>query len=225
MKLKEIPKTERPRERLISSGARSLSDSELLAIILKQGTKKESVLTLAQKVISSFKSIKNLGSASYFELLKIPGIKVAKATAILAAIELGRRIYLIKDQFYKINNTIDAFNLLSPIMKDNKSETFYLIALNNKSEVLLTKKLFEGSGNIITLDMKKIFSEALKIGAKSIIIAHNHPSGDSNPSLSDIKTTDKIIKASNLLEINLIDHLIIGNGEFYSFLGKKKTII
>lgn len=222
VKLKDIPENERPRERLIRNGVRSLSDCELLAIIIKFGNKKDSVLTLSQRILNKYKTIKNLGSISIQELLMIPGIKIAKATAILAAIELGRRVYLIKDSNYKIKDELDIYKLLSPLVKNYDHEVFYVISLTRKGEVIKTTKVFSGGDSNILLDMKMIFKEPLKLGASAIIIAHNHPSGNASPSQNDIIATNKIIKAARLLEIDLTDHIIIGDGEYYSFFLKDK---
>ena len=207
---------------MIKYGVSKLSDGELLALILKSGNKNESVIDLSNNIISSYKSIKNLGLANYNELCKIKGIKKAKATSILAAIELGRRVFTINDNKIKVRSNYDIYKIIYPEVKNLVNEVFYVISLNSKSYILSIDKISSGNINSVSFNISSIFYSAIKNMASAIIICHNHPSGDSKPSNEDRLTTSKIIDASKMIQIDVVDHIIIGQDEVYSFLKGEK---
>lgn len=207
---------------MIRYGVSKLSDGELLALILKSGNKNESVIDLANNIISSYKTIKNLAITSYNELCKINGIKKAKATSLLAAIELGKRVFIIQNNNIKVNNNYDIYKVIYPEVKNLLYEEFYVISLNSKSYIISVDKIASGNSNSVSLNISSIFHIAIKNMASAIIICHNHPSGDCTPSYDDRITTKKVIDASRTVQINLIDHIIIGNNEIYSFLKDSK---
>lgn len=207
---------------MIKYGVSKLSDGELLALILKSGNKNESVIDLSNNIISSYKSIKNLGLANYNELCKIKGVKKAKATSILAAIELGRRVFTINDNKIKVRRNYDIYKIIYPEVKNLVNEVFYVISLNSKSYILSIDKISSGNINSVSFNISSIFYPAIKNMASAIIICHNHPSGDSKPSNEDRLTTSKIIDASKMIQIDLVDHIIIGQNEIYSFLKGEK---
>lgn len=219
MKFRDLPVEDKPRERLIAYGKEVLSNEELLMIILKSGTKKYSVKELASKILTVSRGISNLKNMTYQALMEIEGIGKVKAIELIAIVELAKRIYTdkqIKDVITCTNptNIIYYFNSL---FKDKKQEEFYVIYLDNKKKYLDKKKLFIGSINISIVHPREIFKHAYLLSASFIICIHNHPSGDPRPSLNDIELTKKLYALGNLHELYLVDHLIIGKDEYYSF--------
>lgn len=219
IKFKEIPESEKPRERLISYGAEQLSNEELLMIILKTGTKKYSVKDLAIQLLSKCQDIRNLKEMTLNHLTKIEGIGQVKAIELLALTELGRRIYMPINEIDMINctspnNIIQYFN---SIFLDKKQEEFYVLYLDNKKKYLDKKRLFIGSINTSIAHPREIFKHAYLLSASYIICIHNHPSGDPTPSKEDIIITENIHQLGNLHAIYLIDHLVIGKNTYYSF--------
>lgn len=219
-KLKEIPKEERPRERLINYGKESLSNEELLAIILKTGTKNISVKELASKILVKIGDIKNFSSMNYQMLRSIPGIGTAKACSLLAVIELSKRISRSYETLnnVSIKSTEIAFEYFKNIFEDKKQEYFYCIYLDNKKKVIETKLLFMGTLNQSIVHPREVFKEAYLLSASSIICIHNHPSGNVQPSREDIELTKRLSSIGMLMGIKLVDHLIIGSDEYFSFL-------
>lgn len=223
--IKELEKEQRPRERLIINGSRSLSNIELLAILLQTGTKTQSVLELSAKVLQKIDTIYNLNKVTVAELTQIKGIKNAKATTIIAAIELGRRLENKQIDNHKLVDHLDVFNLMNPIMKHLSQEHLYVILLNTKGVVIDKKCVYIGSINQTIVHPREIFNEAIKQMAFAIIIVHNHPTGDSKASEADFKTTEELIKAAAIIGILIADHIIIGNNEYYSIKLKRKFIV
>ena len=224
MKFKNIPDTLKPRERLINYGAEHISDDELLSIILKTGTKDKNVKELALDILSQYKEITKLKNIKYQQLITIPGIGKAKASEIIATIELGRRIFqkTTEEQLIEctsVKNIVDYFGYL---FKDKKQEEFYVIYLDNKKRYIAKKLLFIGSINYSIAHPREIFKEAYLLSASSIICIHNHPSGDVTPSRADDLITNKIKEIGLLHEIHLIDHLIIGKNNYYSYFDNNK---
>lgn len=217
--IKDLPKDERPRERLIKYGMESLSNVELLSIILKTGVKGENVTTLASKVLKKVKGIENLKNINKESLLKIKGIGEAKTSELLAAIELGKRMYIIKN-----NNKKMIYNNSKIIYEDNKylflekqQEYFYCLYLNSKKELIERKLLFMGTLNKSIVHPREIFKEAYLLSASSIVCMHNHPSGDITPSEDDIILTEALMEIGRLQQIPVVDHIIFGNNNYYSF--------
>lgn len=222
--IKEMPKYERPREKLVKYGASKLSNIELLAILLRTGNKEKSVLELAKDVLYKLDELSDLKNISIRELLKIRGIKIAKASTIIAAIELGRRLDELSVKTNGITTSHDIY-LKMKHLKHEQQEHFYVILLNTKLKVINTKLIYKGTVNSMVIHPREIFKEAIKNNASYLIIVHNHPTGDSTPSLEDKTTTKNLEEVSNIVGIEILDHIIIGNNEYYSFNEKKKHII
>lgn len=226
-KIKQLPTSERPYEKLEMYGPKILSNSELLAIIIKTGTKEESAVTLAQKILS-MKSEKNdltfLQDLSIEELCKIKGIGKVKAIQIIAVCELAKRMSRpINTEKIKIKNTEDVAKLLMNELSYEKREIAKVIILNSKNIVLKITDVSYGGTNYAVLEPKEVLLEAIKMGAPKIILVHNHPSGDPTPSKMDYVATDKIYEAAEVMGIELLDHVIIGKGKFASVFNNKKN--
>lgn len=220
--VKEIPTNDRPRERLIKYGVRALSDHELLAIILRTGTKNLSVLDLAKKVLIEFQNLNRLNEATVSELSRIKGIGEAKAIEILAAIELGRRINLPVSSKVVLANPYQSYNYLKEIIQNESQEHLVCVYLNTQSEVITTRTISIGTVNQTIFNPKDVLKWALKHSATGIIIAHNHPSGNPTPSNEDHQVTRKIVEAAKLMDIIVVDHIIVGKNRYFSFLENKK---
>ncbi|MCY8563587.1 RadC family protein [Bacillus sonorensis] len=221
MKLRDFPEDERPRERLLNIGAESLSNHELLAILLRTGTKKESVLQLSNRLLQTFDGLRLLKEASAEELSSISGIGRAKAVQILAALELGRRIHqLVYEERYVIRFPEDAANLLMEDMRFLSQEHFVCLYLNSKNQVIHKRTVFIGSLNSSIVHPREVFKEALKRSAASFICVHSHPSGDPTPSSEDIDVTRRLNECGQLIGIELLDHIVIGDQKFVSLKEK-----
>jgi|SRR5690554_3114224 len=222
--IKEMPHEERPRERLVKNGAKSLSTSELLAIIIETGTKEESVLDLSKRLIYEINKANDLSKVTYHELIKIKGIKMAKATKIVAAIELGRRLNLESKQApTKILSDIDIYTLVYDDVKNLDQEAFFAVYLNTQMEVISVENIFMGTLNQLLIHPREIFKRAYQLSASSIILVHNHPSGNSLPSKQDNYITQNIIDVGEILQIPILDHIIIGRNEYYSIRKQKRS--
>lgn len=220
MKIKELPVNERPRERLIQYGVEYLSNEDLLTIIIRDGTKNMSAKDIALLLLKQINNIKHLNDLTFEKLCKINGIGNAKATLILASIELGKRVnnYLDTIVNLKITSVDNVYNYYKDRLCNKKQECFGVIYLNCKNIVIKEKIVFIGTINSSLVHPREIFKEAYMVDACSIICVHNHPSGNTEPSKEDINTTIRLKEVGNLLGIKLIDHLIISNTSYYSFL-------
>ncbi|MBE6144431.1 MAG: JAB domain-containing protein [Firmicutes bacterium] len=219
VRIKDLPVAERPRERLINSGVENLSNEEILAILLKTGTKDTSVKFLASLVLSKLNNIGDLQNINYNQLLKVKGIGPSKATVLLAAIELGKRINNQQSiiQNLKVDNPKIIFDYYKPILKNKKQEHFYAVYLDNQKKVIDQKLLFIGTINKSLVHPQNIFKEAYLLDASAIVCIHNHPSGNVVPSLEDNRLTNSLVEIGNLLGIKIVDHIIIGDDKYYSF--------
>ena len=215
--LHELPNDNLPRERLAKLGVSSLSDYELLAIILRTGTKNESVIEMSKKLLAEFKHISNLNNTTISELMEIKGIGSTKAIELLAAIELGRRVNSLNIAKVTIMSSQDIFNYLKYRMQSLTQEQLIAIYLNVKSEIIDTKVLTIGTANQTIIDPKEVMKWALKLSSSHVVIAHNHPSGDPTPSRQDIASTDYLISFAKSLDITIVDHIIIGQNKYFSF--------
>ena len=221
-RIKNLPKSERPRERLKKVGVENLTDSELLAIILKTGTKEKSVSLLAIDILNKY-SLTDLKNISINSLLNIKGIGEVKAIELLAAIELGKRIYLKETKkLTKLSTPKKIFEQTKYLFHDLKQEYFYCLYFNTKQELIGEKLLFKGTINKSVTHPREIFKEAYRLSSSSIICIHNHPSSDITPSEEDIRFTDNIIKLGNIQGIPILDHIIVGNDSYYSFYEHSK---
>lgn len=222
IKMKELPISERPYEKMEMYGESVLSNAELLAIIIKSGTKEESSVTLAQKILSLGKeyskdTLNFLQDITIEELTKINGIGKVKALQIKAVCELAKRISRpIDNQKIKIKSPQDIVNLVMDELKLEKREIVKVVILNSQNVIIKIQTIALGKTNSVNIDTKDIFTEAIKRGLNKIILLHNHPSGNSIPSKQDIDFTQRIEEAGNLLNIQLLDHIIIGYNEYTS---------
>lgn len=218
IKMKDLPKCERPVERLIDKGSEYLSNEELLSILIKTGTKEQSAKQLALMILSSVDG--NLDAINYQKLKKIKGIGETKSAVILAALELGKRA---GKKVKTINNMkITSADVVYEYYKDmfylKKQEYFYCIYLDSNKVVIKEKLLFIGTLDYSLVHPREVFKEAYSISASTIICVHNHPSGNVIPSRNDFDITNKLVEIGNLLGIKVIDHIIIGDSNYYSFL-------
>lgn len=221
LKIRDVHEADRPRERLMRQGAQSLSNQELLAILLRTGTREESVLALANRVLLNFEKLHALKHATLEEIIGIKGIGEAKAVQLLAAIELGRRLAQkeVEDR-YTIRSPEDAANFLMQDMTALQQEHFVVLFLNTKNQVIHQKTIFIGSLNASIVHPREIYREAVKRSAASIICAHNHPSGVPTPSPEDIDVTNRLVEAGIIIGVDLLDHVIIGDHQFISMKEK-----
>lgn len=216
--IKDIKKEERPRERLIKYGVKSLSNEELISIILKTGTKNRSVRVLALDILNLVDSIEDLKDMSIHRLLTIKGIGLVKAVEIISTIELGRRIYLEKKEVKnKFTNPYDIYSTNKYLFSNKKQECFYCLYLNNKNELIERKLLFMGTVNKSVVHPREVFKYAYLSSASSIVCMHNHPSGDITPSKDDIMFTKALVEVGNVQGIPILDHIIVGDENYYSF--------
>ena len=216
MRIKDISKENRPRERLQKYGASSLSDAELLAIILRTGTKKENVIDMSNRLLFEY-GIHNLCNLSLKELQKIHGIGHAKAMQINASFEFNKRYNMSKKCNQIINSSKDVFEYISPKLSNLDKEHFIVIHLNSKNRIIADETVSVGILNASIIHPREIFKSAIKNSVNSIILVHNHPSGDPAPSEEDEEITKKLTKAGELLNIKVLDHVIVGDGKHYSF--------
>lgn len=220
--IKDIPINDRPRERLINYGVKNISNEDLISIILKTGTKNKSVKDISNFVLKEFKDISNLKYLNINRLMKIEGIGKVKAIELIAAIELGRRVYLEKNiNEIKIRDSNDIYKIFNNILKYKQQEHFYALYLDSKNKIIEKKLLFVGTINKSVAHPREIFKNAYLTSASFIICVHNHPSGDPTPSKEDIVFTNNLIEIGKLNNIPVLDHIIIGNNSYYSFFEGK----
>ncbi|RKX64125.1 MAG: hypothetical protein DRP41_05380 [Thermodesulfobacteriota bacterium] len=216
----DLPLSERPRERLLKYGAESLSLQEILALILGRGVAGESVMTIAQRILSKFGNLKNLAAASVEEISKIKGVGLAKAAQLKAAFELGRRkdeniSYEIYNQ-RPIKSPEDAVNLVKNKLKGKKKEHFLTLLLSTRNKLINIVEISKGSLDSNTVHPREVFKEAISRSAASCIFVHNHPSGDPTPSQDDIQLTRRLKEVGEIIGIEVLDHLIITDADFIS---------
>jgi DNA repair protein RadC len=217
--IRQWAEDDRPREKLAFKGRHSMSDAELLAILIGSGTKHESAVDLSKNILRlANDNLVELSKLSITDLVKVKGIGQARAVTILAAMELGRRRneseILVRD---KIQSSRDAYEIFRSAMGDRPYEEFWIILLNRANKVIKKYNISEGGVSGTVVDPKKIFKISLDHHASSIILGHNHPSGVVTPSEADCRITKKIAEAGAMLEVTVLDHLIIGDDNYYSF--------
>ncbi|MFC5700506.1 DNA repair protein RadC [Cohnella faecalis] len=216
-RVREMPIEERPRERMQTYGAEALSHAELLAILLRTGTDKESAIHLAQRIISECGGLRGLAERNWDELTHIRGIGPAKALQLQASIELGRRVARSRlPDTVTISKPQDAADLLMEDMRHYREERFVCLFLNSKNHVIGRQTLSVGSLNASLVHPREVFRAAIRRSSASILCAHNHPSGDPTPSPEDIRLTRRLFEAGELVGIELLDHLVIGDNRFVS---------
>jgi len=219
----DLPKEERPRERLVKFGEQALSTQELLQVILGRGIAGESVAVTAQKLLTQFGDFQKLSGASIEELSAIKGIGLAKATQLKAVFEVGRRVSTQTPSYKskELNDPEKVYRLLKNKLKDYHKEHFYIIPINSRNFSIAEISI--GSLNASIVHPREVFAEAIKNKAASVIFAHNHPSGDPEPSEDDLIITKKLVESGKILGIEIIDHIIITKSKFFSF--KEKNLL
>jgi len=219
LNIKDWSAQDQPREKLLAHGRKSLSDAELIAILIGSGTRNESAVDLSKKILASVDNdLVKLARLEVRDLTKFNGIGNAKAIAIVAALELGRRRKgTDKNVRSKITSSNDAYLALLPKMQDLNTEEFWVLMLNRQNEIIELKQISSGGVAGTVVDPKVIFKHALQFLASGIILSHNHPSGNLKPSKADLTITQKLKSAGESLEINVLDHLIIPEQGYYSF--------
>ncbi|MBQ1496569.1 MAG: DNA repair protein RadC [Bacilli bacterium] len=216
--MKDIPLLERPRERFIKYGAEYLSNEEILSIVLKTGSKSMNVKELSSNILKEVKDIRNLKDYPLNRLIKINGIKEVKAVTLLASIELGKRVYEEKDELYiRLDNSKKVYDYIKKDLINKKQEYFYSIYLDSKKNLIEKKLLFIGTLNKANVHPREIFKYACLLSSDSIVIVHNHPSNDVLPSKEDLILTKNLVDIGKTIGINVIDHIIVGNNNYYSF--------
>ena len=219
LSIKDWSLEDRPREKLLSKGISSLSDAELIAIIIGSGTRDESAVELSKRILGSVQhNLNELGKLSVDDLQKYKGIGEAKAIGIVAALELGRRRKLseIIDR-QKITSSHDIYEIFHPLLADLPHEEFWIVLLNRSNKIIERQKISQGGISGTVTDVRLILRMALEKLASSLILCHNHPSGNQQPSEADISITQKVKESSKLMDISLLDHIIITDGSYYSF--------
>ena len=215
--LRDMPVAERPRERLIQVGPRAVSTTELLAITIRTGVGGENVLRLAERLLSHFSGLSGVARASIAELQVVNGIGPAKAVEIKAALELGRRLLAAApEERPRVTSPADAANLLMSEMMLLEQEHLRLVLLDTRNHVLQTPTIYKGSLNTSVIRVGELFRAAIKENAAAMIVVHNHPSGDPSPSPEDVHVTRQIVQAGKLLDIELLDHIVIGHQRYVS---------
>lgn len=222
MKVKELPEDDRPREKLISKGPQSLSDAELISILLRTGIKGQSVLTIAQNMIKEGNNLATLAEKSVAALQKIKGIGKDKAATLAAAFEISRRILsqqktLSDKKFTSPDSVAEEF---IPILRDELKEKFLIVCLNTNNKIVWKEEISVGNLNSSIVHPREIFKVAVEHSAASIILIHNHPSGNPEPSKEDIAITKKLVEAGNMMQIPVLDHIIIAGNSFTSFANR-----
>lgn len=223
MTVKELPSDDRPREKLLHKGAESLSDAELIAILLRTGKKGKSVLEISQELINDEKNLALLATRSIKSLTKISGIGNDKAVTLAAAFELSRRI-LSQSKWRsdkKITSPQDIADIFIPILRDEVKEKFMVVCLNSANKVIKYETISVGNLNSSVVHPREIFKVAIDNNSASIILIHNHPSGNPEPSNEDIRITKKLVESGKILEIPVFDHVIIAGETYTSFVEKR----
>jgi DNA repair protein RadC len=224
IKVRDVPIEERPRERLVKFGAHVCSNQELLAIVLRTGSKEESVIQLAERLLTTMKGMSNLREATVEELIKIKGIGPTKAIQLLATIELGKRLLNERrDDKIAIRSPKDGADYVMEDLRHLSQEHFVALYLNTKNQVIHQQTVFIGSLNASIVHPREVFKEALKRSAASLLCFHNHPSGDPTPSREDIEVTKRLVDCGIMLGIEVLDHIIIGDKKYVSL--KEKGLV
>lgn len=224
MTMRDMAVEERPREKMLKSGEDSLSNSELLAILLRTGTKHRNAIELANYIINKdLQGIRYLQDMTIEELCKIDGIGLSKATQIKAALELGKRVASFKPIKYKVKNPWDIYKYYMDSLRYQQKEVFKVVLLNTKNEIISDVEISVGTLNSSLVHPREVFREAIKRSTNKMILMHNHPSGSVEPSNEDKNITTRLIKCGELIGIEVIDHIIIGDGLYFSF--KENMII
>jgi DNA repair protein RadC len=216
--VRDLPRPERPRERLQKFGPEALSAQELLALVIGRGVPKKSVMNIAQELLAKFGNVKAIGQATIEELSQIKGIGLAKAAQIKACFELGKREELEPETInFDIKNPESIVKAIRASIKDKAKEHFKLILLNPRNKIIGISTISIGTLNASLVHPREVFKDAIVHSAASVVLAHNHPSGDPEPSEDDLKITKKLVDSGKILGIEVLDHIVIGKERFKSF--------
>lgn len=222
--IKQLPEELRPRERLIKEGAASLSNADLLAILLGSGYRGQSAMQLAQIMLTKLGGLLAFGNLSASELSSFTGIGPAKTAQIIAALELGKRLAkTVANHHFQAHSPQAVANYLMPQMRHLDREHFWVLLLNSKNQLIGEENSAKGSLNQTVVHPRELYKAAIKAGAAAVIVAHNHPSGSVEPSAEDLAVTQRLVEAGKILGIELLDHIIIGQGCYLSF--KEKNLL
>jgi DNA repair protein RadC len=216
MRIHDLDPQSRPRERFLQSGPSALSPAELLALILRSGTQKNNIVDTCNRIIAMF-GLEQLSDLSLAELQSVPGIGQAKAMQIIAVFELHKRLNYRRNQNKKVQSAKDVFEYMNGRIPDEKKEHLFLLHLNTKNQIIKHEVISVGTLNASLIHPREIFKAAIKESAHAIILVHNHPSGDVEPSNADKQVTGILRQASTILQIDLLDHVIVGNDNWFSF--------
>ena len=222
--IRDLPPSERPRERLVRFGIEALSAQEILALILGRGIKEESVMVTAQRLLSEFGGLGGIANASVEELSRIKGIGLAKAAQLKAAFELGKRLesYADSTKGPVVKTPEDVVKWVGNSLKGKKKEHFLILLLNTRNQMVGKAKISVGSLDTSIVHPREVFKEAISASAASIILVHNHPSGNPQPSEDDIKLTRRLVEAGEIVGIDVLDHIVVCDREYLSM--KKKGL-
>jgi DNA repair protein RadC len=219
--VKDLPATERPRERLLRLGSEALSSQELLTLLIGRGVAGRAVINIANELLSGFKSVKGISEAKVEQLSRIKGLGLAKAGQIKACFELGRRQMLAAETVDSvIRNPADIAGIIRAKIVDKAKENFKLVLLNTRNKIIAVSNISTGTLTASLVHPREVFKEAITRGVVSMILAHNHPSGDVEPSEADITLTKQLVCSGKLLDIEVIDHIIVSEKEYFSFKEK-----
>lgn len=221
--IRDLPAGERPRERLRDHGAAYLSNAELIAILLRTGTPAENVIDLATRLLSRFGGLDGLARASFHELATVHGMGEAKTSQLKAALELGRRLLAASgEERMAIRSPQDVANLVMAEMAFLDQEQFRVLLLNTKNQVLGISQVYKGNVNSAVIRAGEVFQEAVRSNCPAVILVHNHPSGDPTPSPEDVEVTRRLVEAGKLLDIEVLDHVVIGQSAQGAFVSLKE---
>lgn len=216
--IKDLPIEDRPQEKLFAEGEASLSNAELIALIIRTGTKEETAVELCQKLLNAYGGIGELTKLRPSDIMRIKGFGPSKAAMVSAALELARRISTVsKFEKLLLNNPMAIYEFLSPQMSHLSYESFRVLSLDTKKCLIKSSEISKGTLDATVVHPREVFREAIEVNAHSIIISHNHPSGDPVPSQKDRDITNILLKAGDILNIELVDHIVIGRGKYFSF--------
>lgn len=222
MTIKSLPEESRPRERMLTLGSASLTTAELLAIILNTGSSTETAIQLGERLISVYNNLRSLQDAEVEELTKLKGIGTAKACKVKAALELGKRLTSEALSFRKtVENPRQVANIFMEQMRYLHKEEFRVIYVNVKRQIIAVETVSVGSLDCSIVHPREVFKYAVKKSASAVILLHNHPSGDPTPSKEDLQVTKRLAEAGKLLGIDLLDHIVIGDGRYLSMQEKR----
>lgn len=220
--IRDFPAEERPRERLRSRGAGNLSNSELMAILLRTGLEGENVIAMSSRLLATVDGLQGLSRANYEELCGLKGISDAKACQLLAGIELGRRVTALEpNDSPRVGSPADIAKLYMPEMSGYDREHMRIVLLNTKNQVVGADDLYIGSVNAALVRPAEVFATAVRRNLPAVMVVHNHPSGDPTPSPEDIRLTGQLVEAGKVLDVEVVDHIVIGQGRYVSMRERK----